>query len=300
MTLLAGIEAGGTKFVCAIGNSHGVLFEQKTFPTETPDITLKAIIEFFESMRVQYPFEAIGIGSFGPVDPNPQSPTYGYVTTTPKLEWQNCDFVGIVKKAFEVPIGFDTDVNAAALGEHYWGNAQGLTDFVYLTVGTGIGGGAMVNGHLLHGAMHPEMGHILIPQDKAKDPFMGVCPFHKNCLEGLASGPSINKRWNLHSSSELPPDHFGWDVESDYLAYAMANYILMLSPQRIILGGGVMKQKALLSMIHHKTKILLAGYINNAIVDNIETSIVLAKLDQLAGLYGSLALAHDALKKHSK
>ncbi len=296
MTLLAGIEAGGTKFVCAIGDQHGKILEQVEFATESPDITIPKVIGFFQVQQKQFPFSAIGIASFGPVDPNPKSDTYGYITSTPKLLWQNFNFVGAIKKAFKLPIGFDTDANAAALGEYYWGHAKGLTDFIYLTVGTGIGGGAMVNGKLLHGAMHAEMGHILIPQDKVKDPFIGNCPFHKNCLEGLASGPAINKRWNLHSSSELPAEHLGWDIESDYLAYAMANYILTLSPQRIILGGGVMKQKQLLPIIQHKTKILLAGYINHTNVHEIEKTIVLAKLDQLAGLYGAIALADEALK----
>ncbi len=294
MTLFAAIEAGGTKFVCAIGDQNAKIVAQEEFHTENPSITMPKVINFFKNHQKEFPFQAVGIGSFGPVDPSPESRTYGFITSTPKLAWQNFNFVGALKKAFNMPVGFDTDVNAAALGEYYWGHAKGLTDFVYLTVGTGIGGGAMVNGKLLHGAMHPEMGHILIPHDKTKDPFTGNCPFHKNCLEGMASGPSINKRWNLQSSSELPPEHFGWDLESDYLAYAMANYILMFSPQRIILGGGVMKQKQLLPMIHHKTKILLAGYINHPSVHEIEKTIVLAKLDQLAGLYGSIALADRA------
>ncbi len=296
---LIGIEAGGTKFVCVLGNENGDVADQVNIPTESPDVTLKAVHAFIQKHHMHKPIDAIGIGAFGPIDPDPHSETFGFITTTPKVEWRNCDLVGRVVNSFDVPVGFDTDVNAAALGEFYWGHGLGCQHLIYLTVGTGIGGGVILGGKLQHGFMHPEMGHLLIPHDRVKDPYPGNCPNHRDCLEGLAAGPAINARWGVLSSSVLPQDHFAWELESDYLAYAMTNYILCFSPERIILGGGVMKQKQLLPLIHQKTAQFLGGYIQNETVQNIEETIVLAALGQEAGNVGALALAKQALEKKS-
>ena len=295
MTLLAGIEGGGTKFVAMIGNDQGDVLHRERFPTTTPDETMPLVLDYFMRQQAEYPFAAIGIGSFGPVDPDPKSLTYGHITTTPKAGWMNYDLVGDVAQAFDVPIGFNTDVNAAALGEYYWGAAQGLTDFLYVTIGTGIGGGAMVGGRLLHGAMHPEMGHMHVPQDHERDPFEGICPYHKNCLEGLASGPALKARWQVESAMDLLPAHVAWELEAEYLGSAVSNWILTFSPQKIILGGGVMKQKQLLSMIHKKVLEYLAGYVENDTIKCIQETVVLPGLGDNAGGCGALALAKQAL-----
>lgn len=292
---LIGIEAGGTKFVCVLGNDKGEVQDMLQIPTQEPQVTLEAVIRFIEKHHGKIPVDAIGIGAFGPIDPDPDSATYGYITSTPKLDWRNCNIVGKITEYFNVPVGFDTDVNAAALGELYWGNGQGYKHLIYLTVGTGIGGGIILNGELQHGMMHAEMGHVLIPHDSIKDPFAGICPYHKDCLEGLASGPAIKARWQVNSAMDLPENHFAWELESDYLASAIVNYILCFSPQRIILGGGVMKQKHLLREIQAKTVKLLNGYIQNSSVSKIADTIVLAALGQEAGNIGALALAKWAL-----
>jgi fructokinase len=288
MQLYGGIEAGGTKFVCGVGTGPENIRAEKRFPTTTPNETIALAIDFF---KAQGQLTAIGVGSFGPVDPNPKSATFGYITSTPKPGWAGTDFVGALRKAFDVPIGFDTDVNAAALGEHCWGAAQGLDTFIYLTIGTGIGGGAMVEGKLLHGAMHPEMGHILTPHDREQDPYKGRCPFHGDCLEGLASGPALEARWGA-SAETLPADHPAWDLEATYLAYALTNFILTLVPQRIILGGGVMEQMQLFPLVRAKTKTLLNNYFHiPEILEHIDSYIVPPALGNQAGILGALALA---------
>lgn len=291
----AGVEAGGTKFICVIGDETGKIFARLQIPTTTPEETMPQILNFLKKHHAESPLDAIGIACFGPIDPNPKSSTYGFITSTPKVAWRNFNIVASVSGALPVRVNFDTDVNGAALGEYFWGHGQGLNDFIYLTVGTGIGGGVMVDGKLLHGAMHPEMGHMFVPQDLSIDVFAGVCPYHGNCLEGLASGPALKARWNVESALDLPPDHSAWEIEAQYLAYAMANYILCFSPERIILGGGVMKQKHLLPLIQEKTKKILAGYIQNSTVNDIENTIVLAALEQEAGSLGALALARSCL-----
>lgn len=289
MTLYGAIEAGGTKFVCAVGTSPDDLREVR-FPTTTPDETIARAVEFF---RAQPRVAAIGIGSFGPIDLHRDSPTYGYITTTPKPGWRNTDLVGAIRRALDVPVEFETDVNAAALGEHRWGAARGLDTFIYLTIGTGIGGGGLVSGKLMHGLIHPEMGHIRLPHDFARDPFPGVCPFHGDCLEGLASGPAIEKRWGARAET-LPPDHPAWQLQAHYLALALVNYICTLSPQRIILGGGVMEQAQLFPLIRREVVQLLNGYIQSpAIIENIDTYIVPPALGARAGILGALALVID-------
>lgn len=294
----AGIEAGGTKFVCAFGGGPDDVRKQTTFPTTTPEETLQRVKEFLRAGQAQYgALAGIGIASFGPVDPDPLSPTYGYITATPKPGWSDFDFVGALRIEFDIPIGFDTDVNGAALGEWRWGAAQGLDTFVYLTIGTGLGGGGLVNGALMHGLIHPEMGHILIPHDREKDPFPGGCPFHGDCLEGLANGPAIEKRWGRRAES-LPIDHPAWDLEAHYLALGLMNFICTLSPQRIIMGGGVMQQKHLFPLIRKRVQEALKGYVRSEkILDDINTYIVPPGLGAQAGVFGALALAQAALVK---
>ena len=208
MPLYGAIEAGGTKFVCAIGSDAGQLAARTEFPTTTPGETLARAVAFFRESAPQHALAALGIGSFGPVDLSPQSATFGYITSTPKPGWTNTDFAGAVGKATGLPVGFDTDVNAAALGEARWGAAKGLDTFLYFTIGTGFGGGGMAHGRLLHGLVHPEMGHIRIPHDVQADPFPGACSYHGDCLEGLACGPAIEQRWGVRGESlgtNIPP-----------------------------------------------------------------------------------------------
>lgn len=294
MALFGGIEAGGTKFVCGVGNERGVLLDSVQFLTTNPEETIRMAIDFFNRQPVR--IAGIGIGSFGPIDLNPESPTYGYITRTPKPGWQFVDIVGGVQKQLDMPVGFDTDVNAAALGEHYWGAVRDVDTFIYITVGTGIGGGGMVDGNLMHGLVHPEMGHICVPHDNKTDPFEGVCPFHKDCLEGLASGPAIESRWKL-KGEELPEEHPAWELESSYLALALMNYICILSPERIVMGGGVMKQVSLLPRIRQHVSEYLNGYIHSAEVDErIDQFIVPASLQDRAGVIGAIALARQRVE----
>jgi fructokinase len=287
--LYGGLEAGGTKFICAAGTSPQDVVTRR-IPTTTPMETIGQVIAFFKE---QPPMAALGIGSFGPIDLDPASPTYGYITTTPKPGWQFTDLAGKIKKALQVPVGFDTDVNAAALGEHRWGAAKGLADFIYLTVGTGIGGGGMVNGKLMHGLVHPEMGHIHIPHDRSADPFKGCCPFHGDCFEGLASGTAVAQRWGQQGET-LPADHPAWVLEARYLALAISNLILTLSPRRVILGGGLMEQVHLFTMIRQNVVEILHGYIQaESITRDIDSFIVPPGLGKQAGLLGAMALGME-------
>lgn len=292
-TLYGGIEAGGTKFICAVGTGPGDM-RQVRIPTTTPDETLDRTIAFFREQSEHDTLAAIGIGSFGPLDPKPRSPTFGYITTTPKPGWAHTEFAGRIKRAMNLPVAFDTDVNAAAFGEHRWGAAYGLDDFIYLTIGTGIGGGALVNGKLMHGLIHPEMGHIRIPHDWTADPYAGFCPYHGDCLEGLAAGPAIELRWGQPGVT-LPEDHPAWTLEARYLGLALANFICTLSPERIIIGGGVMDQPRLLPLVREQTQMLLHGYVRAPqILDDIEHYIVKPRLGREAGVLGALALAQQS------
>lgn len=295
MRLFGGIEAGGTKFICAIGDATGNIQDKITIPTTTPTETLPQIIKYFQAIHENHPLAAIGIASFGPIDLKRDSQHYGYITTPPKTKWKLFNFLGTMRKVFDLPFGWDTDVNGEALGEYCFGAAKGFDTFIYVTVGTGIGVGGMVAGQLMHGLVHPEMGHIFIPHDKKKDDFAGVCPFHGDCLEGLASGPAINKRWGVKTCSELPSKHPAWDLEADYLAIAFANYTLMLSPQKIIVGGGVMKHKTIFPKIRTKVKALLNGYIKHEkILTKMDEYIVEPGLGEHSGICGAIALAQTA------
>jgi fructokinase len=287
--MYGGIEAGGTKFVCAVGSGPNDIRADTQFPTTTPDETIGRTIEFFRSHRAE--LVALGIASFGPVDLNRASPTFGYITTTPKPGWANTDLAGALRREFGLPVGFDTDVNGAALGEYRWGAGQGLDTFLYLTIGTGIGGGGMVGGKLVHGLVHPEMGHMRLPRDRESDPFDGTCPFHGDCLEGLASGPALQSRWGQPAET-LPSDHPAWPLEAHYLALALVNLICTVSPRRIILGGGVMKERQLFPLIRRQVQELLNGYVRAPdILEEIDRYIVAPILGGRAGVLGAIALA---------
>jgi len=298
MKLWGGIEAGGTKFVCAIGTGPDDVRAERRFPTGAPAETLQKAVDFFREQQAELglQLDALGVASFGPVDPNPRSPTFGYITTTPKPGWSQTDVVGPLRKAFDVPIGFDTDVNGAALAEYRWGAARGLETFIYLTIGTGIGGGVMAEGRLLHGLMHPEMGHVRLPHDWEADPYPGFCPFHGDCFEGLAAGPALEGRWEQPGES-LPPDHEAWALEARYISLALMGYVLTLAPQRIILGGGVMQQRHLFPMVRSDVQALLNGYIQAPeILEEIESYIVPPALGGRAGVLGAFALAEQAAR----
>jgi fructokinase len=283
------IEAGGTKIVCGIGNVQGEIEDRVSFPTGKPESALQEIIRYFKDKQIK----AIGIGSFGPIDIDPASPSYGYVTTTPKPDWSGFDFLGTLRKEFDIPMGFDTDVNAAALGEATWGAAKGLDSCVYFTIGTGVGVGVFAEGKLVHGLVHPEGGHLWVRRHK-EDPFEGACPYHGDCLEGMAAGPAIEKRWGM-KGSELPADHPAWRIEAYYIAQAVMGTILLLSPKRVILGGGVMHQQQLFPMIRQEVLAMLNGYVSaSAIVDHINSYIVPPGLGDHAGLCGALALGMTA------
>jgi fructokinase len=290
-TFYAGVEGGGTKFVCMVASGPDDIRARVKIPTRSPGDTLKEVIQFF---RAHGPFAGVGIATFGPCDLDPESPTYGHLTTTPKAGWENFDMLGAFRRAFEVPLGFDTDVNAAALGEWRWGAGQGLNTILYLTVGTGIGGGGIIRGQRMHGLVHPEMGHIRLPRDLKIDNFPGVCPFHGDCLQGLASGPAMEARW-ARRAEELPREHPAWQVEARYLALALNDFICVLSPQRIILGGGVMAQEHLFPLIRVEVKRLLNGYIQSPMfLERIDEYIVPPLLAEGAGVFGAIALAMEA------
>lgn len=290
--MFGAIEAGGTKFVCGVGTGPADL-KTVQFPTTSPEATLALAIKFLcEESHGE--LKAVGIGSFGPIDLHHTSLTFGYVTSTPKVGWQNFNLAGTVREALNVPVGFDTDVDAAALGEARWGAAQNLTDFLYLTVGTGIGGGAIINGRVLHGLVHPEMGHIRVPHDLARDPYPGGCPYHGDCLEGLASGPAMQGRWGK-APQELPPDHPAWNLEAHYLALGLANWVLSLSPQRVLLGGGVLRQAHLFPRIRQELAGLLNGYIQaTEVTRDMDEYVVAPQLGGRAGVLGGLVLAEHA------
>jgi fructokinase len=284
---LGALEAGGTKMVCAIGNENGDIIERVSIPTETPEITMPKLIEYFKDKEI----EALGIGCFGPIDLNRSSETYGYITTTPKLAWANYNIVGVLKEALKVPVGFDTDVNGSALGEATWGITKGLENSMYITIGTGVGAGIITNGILLHGMLHPEGGHLLLSKHPDDD-YEGKCPYHKTCMEGLASGPAIEARWGK-KGAELADRKEVWELEAYYIAQALVDYIMILSPQRIILGGGVMHQEHMMPLVREEVKRQLAGYIKTKELEDIEHYIVLPSLNDNQGIMGALKLAVD-------
>lgn len=281
--MLGSIEAGGTKFVCAVSDEEFNLIDKISFLTTDPKSTLKEIFNFFDKYE---DIKSIGIGSFGPININKNSDKYGYITSTPKTKWKNFNFLGEMKKHYNIPISWTTDVNAACLGEYYLGSAKGSNSCIYLTIGTGIGGGVIINGDFMEGFSHPEMGHILIKKH-VKDKYEGFCPYHGDCLEGLTAGPSIEKRYGV-SGKKLDKDHEVWKFISYYLAQALVNYTLIIRPEKIILGGGVMNQDHMLSLVKKEFKSLLSDYVE---VPNIDDYIVKPLLKDNAGIIGGLVLA---------
>jgi fructokinase len=292
--LYGGIEAGGTKFVCVIGSGPLEIIAETRFPTTQPDETIREAIEFFEPYTRGGELAAVGIASFGPVDLNPASPTYGYITTTPKPGWSQVNLRGRIQQALNLPVAFDTDVNTAVFGEHYWIPENRLLDpFVYMTVGTGIGMGILANGRVLHGLIHSEAGHLAIPHDLQKDPFPGICPYHGDCLEGLATGPAMAQRWGQPAET-LPDDHPAWELEAEYISLALVNLIYTCSPQRIVLGGGVAEHPGLHEAVGRKVQGHLNGYIQSPMVlEKINAYIVPPALGNRSGVLGAIALAID-------
>lgn len=309
--LIGGIEAGGTKMVCAIAEvtrtAHrrtgcGIedtdrveILERISIPTKQPKETFEEMLSFFEGKGI----EALGIGCFGPLDLDGNSKTYGYITKTPKSGWEDCDVVGTFARGLKVPVGFDTDVNGAILGEVTWGAAKGCATAIYITVGTGVGVGVYCNGKLLHGLVHPEAGHILLTKHP-KDSYSGHCPFHPNCMEGLASGPAIEERWG-RPAAELAGCEEVWEMEAYYIAQAVTDYILTYSPQKIILWGGVMHQEQLFSRVREQVKELLGGYVHHEMVEaRMEEYIVPPALGENPGILGAVKLGLLALEQDGK
>jgi fructokinase len=296
MPIYGAIEAGGTKFNCLVGSGPQDILAEVRIPTTEPAETLGQVIQFFKSQSQSAALQAIGIGSFGPIDLWQSSPTYGFITSTVKPGWAMTDFVGPIQTGLGLPVAFDTDVNAAAYGEYIWGSATGLSQFIYMTIGTGIGAGGMVNGKLVHGLLHPESGHMCLPHDGQTDPFPGVCTFHGDCFEGLASGPAMHTRWGM-AAEDLPETAPAWPLEAHYIALAVCNLIYSLSPERIILGGGVMQHNHLFALIRREVHAILNGYIQAPeILEHIERYIVPPRLGSRAGVLGALALASSADK----
>ena len=293
-----GIEAGGTKFVCMVGSDPDHVVAEKRFHTAHPDQTIQQTVDFFLPYAERSELAAIGIASFGPIDLNPKSATYGYITTTPKAHWQQVDLRGRIQKALNLPVAFDTDVNAAAFGEHYWTpENKGLDPFVYMTIGTGIGAGVLVNGGPVHGLAHTEVGHMFIPHNWESDPFPGICPFHGDCFEGLASGPAMSKRWGQKAET-LAHDHPAWELEAEYIAFALVNLIYAYSPQRIVLGGGVSEHPGLHEAVRCKVREHNNGYIQSPLVlDRLDEYIVPPTLGNRSGGLGAIAMAIDLVNR---
>jgi fructokinase len=290
MNIYGGIEAGGTKFVCMVASGPEDIRAEIRFPTTSPDETIGQSVDFF---RQYLPLKAVGVASFGPVDLNPVSPTYGSITTTPKPGWSNTDITGRLRAALGVPVAFDTDVNGAALGEYRWGAAKDCDPVLYITIGTGIGGGCLINGKPMHGLVHPEMGHIRLPRDPKVDPYGGFCPFHGDCFEGLAAGPAMRLRWGQPAET-LPEDHPAWELEAHYIALALSDLVCTLSPKRIVLGGGVFDHPGLIQRVRVRTQELLNGYVKSPVIlDHIDEYIVRPGLGGRAGVLGAIALAME-------
>ncbi|MCY7892321.1 ROK family protein [Bacillus vallismortis] len=290
--MLGGIEAGGTKFVCAVGKEDGTIIDRVEIPTTMPDETLEKVFQYFRPFSLQ----AIGIGSFGPVDTNKTSETYGTIRATPKDGWRHYPFLQTVKNEMNIPVGFSTDVNAAALGEFLFGEARGLNSCLYITIGTGIGAGAIVEGRLLQGLSHPEMGHIYIRRHP-DDVYQGICPYHKDCFEGLASGPAIEARWGKKAVdlSDIPQV---WELEGYYIAQALVQYILILAPEKIILGGGVMNQQQMFPYIYEYVPKIMNGYFYfSESSENVSGYIAPPYLGSNAGIIGTFVLAAQALQE---
>ncbi|HUF64056.1 MAG TPA: ROK family protein [Verrucomicrobiales bacterium] len=288
------IEAGGTKFLCATGPDPNEITASERIATAAPAETLAQAVRFFRATQESHgPLRALGVVSFGPIDLRRNSPTFGHLTTTPKEGWRGFDLIGTLRRELSLPVAFDTDVNGAALAEWKWGAGRGGRSCLYITVGTGIGGGFVLDGRSLQGLFHPEMGHLLLRRDHRQDPFEGICPYHRDCLEGLASGPALSSRWKTEPRN-LPSDHPAWPLEAEYLGQAVTQWILTLSPEIIVLGGGVMKQLHLFPLIRRKVRALLNGYLPlPQILDLPESYIRPPDLGDRSGIAGAFALAAE-------
>jgi fructokinase len=288
--MVAVVESGGTKMVAALSRGPGEIIAHEKIPTTTPKETIYRLVEFFErEQSVHGKAEALAIGTFGPADLEVGSGTYGFITSTPKPDWSQTDLLGPIREAFgDVPVVFETDVNAALFGEASWGAAKGFKHSAYFTVGTGIGGSLMLDGSLVHGSGHPEMGHMRVTKHP-NDNFGGVCSFHGDCLEGLASGPAIEKRWGK-KAEELPADHPAWVLEAYYLAQACVNVLMIAPVEKIILGGGVMHQEQLLVLVRQEVIRLVNGYLK---LPDAGQLVVLPQLGDHAGILGCVALGQS-------
>ncbi|MGI8713813.1 MAG: ROK family protein [Solirubrobacteraceae bacterium] len=286
--LYGGVETGGTWCVCALGSGPDEIVAHERFATGAPAETLDRIVAFFAAGP---PAAAIGVGSFGPVDVDPDSPTWGHVTTTPKPGWAHTPVATVLRQRIGVPVAFETDVNAAALGEQRWGAGREAASLCYITVGTGIGAGLLVNDRPVHGLVHPEVGHLRIPHDDRRDPFAGACPFHGDCWEGLAGGPALAARWG-HQGRDLPDQHPAWELEAEYLALGTLSIVMVASPHRVILGGGVMERAPLLGLVRARLADLVAGYLDQPLLGaEVDRYVVSPALDGDAGVLGAIALA---------
>jgi len=283
------LEGGGTKMVMAVMDENMNILARETIPTRTPDETMPEMIAFFKKHEI----DALGIGCFGPLDLRKESPTYGYITVTPKLAWCNYPLVPEFEKALKVPCFIDTDVNAAALCEAEMGAGKGLKNCVYVTIGTGVGAGVVCEGNLVHGLMHPEWGHFLLSPHQDDPTPEGFCPYHKGCVEGLIAGPAIEKRWGI-SAKELAPDHPAWKLEAHYLAQMCVSALMMISTEKIILGGGVMGQSHLFPMVRKEVMDMLGGYIH--CLKDADDLIVPPACFPDSGLLGSGLLAKKGME----
>ena len=288
MTLVGGVETGGSWCVCAVGSCAGEIVARQRLATTSPEETLAAIIDFFKQAP---PVARIGVGSFGPVDLDPRSPTWGYVMATPKPDWEHASVARALEQALDVKVSFETDVAAAAIGERRWGAGRGTGSLAYMTVGTGIGVGLLLGQEPWHGISHPEVGHVRVPHDRARDPFAGTCPYHGDCLEGLACGPALAARWG-RPAEQLQADHPAWELEAEYLAAGLANLVFTVAPERIILGGGVLAAPGLLALVRARLEALLGGYIQSPLLaPGLERYLVAPALGDDAGVLGAIALA---------
>ncbi len=285
------IEAGGTKMVMGVYDQDIRLLEQASIPTKTPEETLPAMVGYFKD----HPVDALGVAAFGPINLRAASPDYGTILNTPKLAWQRYPLLDVLRDGLGLPCGIDTDVNAAALAEIKLGAARGLNSCLYFTIGTGIGGGLYAEGRLVHGLMHPEMGHVLLSRHE-EDPLLnGVCPYHPNCAEGFASGPAMQARWGV-PGKDLAPDHRGWDLEAYYLAQLCTDALMVVSPEIILLGGGVMHEEQLLPKIRRQVLKMVNGYIDRGQLPEMEDYIKAPALYPDSGLVGAALLAEQVLR----
>lgn len=294
--LLGGIEAGGTKFNCVVATGPDEVLARERFPTTTPEETIGRTIAFFkDAVRQHGSIDAIGLASFGPVGLNPTAPDFGHITATPKPLWSHTDIKGQIQTALGVPVAFDTDVNGAAQGEACLGAARGLKSFVYVTIGTGVGAGAVSNGNPVNGAMHPEIGHMLVPRHLKADDYAGGCPFHGDCIEGLICGPSLEKRWGMRAE-KLPADHIAWDIQAHYIALMCWNLTISYAPERIIIGGGVMQQDHLYGKVRQRFAELMNNYPCSAAGVCLDSFIVPPQLGGNAGEVGAILMAQRAFQ----